>query len=192
MGKAVMNSLAITDALLCAVALWGAYRFGLQPALRLACGLLAIAAFLGVLRFSGAYPLPSLHSFFSMLGAMSALPLLAIAIVKPDSQVARTVRFAWVFFVASSAIGVLCVSLGGIRLVSDAAALIAVLCIIIFSLLKRTAWGVVIGLILLSGLLAMAFKWQVVGVLQSADFLHLGLAVGILLTMRFLLTRSNT
>ncbi len=190
----MINSLAMTDALLCVVTAWGASRASLQPALRLACGLLAIASFLGVLRFSGVYPLPSLHLFFSMLGAISALPLLAIAVVNPASQVASTVRFAWIFFVASGAVGVLCVSLAGIRLVSDAAALIAVLCILIFSLFKHAAISAVIGLILLLGLLSMALKWQVVGFLQSADLLHLSLAVGIFLTMRFsfLSTRSNT
>ena len=189
-----MNSLAMTDALLCAVSAWGASRASLQPALRLACGLLAVASFLGVLRFSGVYPLPSLHSFFSMLGAISALPLLAIAVVNPASQVASTVRFAWIFFVASSAVGVLCVSLGGMRWVSDAAALMAVLSMLTSSLFKRQMQGIFIGLILLSGLLAMAFKWQITGFLQAADFLHLGLAVGVLWTMRFsfLSTRSNT
>ena len=82
-----MSSMAFTDGFLALVSLWLASRAQAPVALRLACALFAAAALLGVLRFSGIYPLPTWHQFAYMLGAMAAFPLLDVAIVWPDALV---------------------------------------------------------------------------------------------------------
>ena len=62
-----MNSLAITDSLLLIVTFLIAYGAKHPPSIRIAAGLFAAAAFLGVLRFTGILPLPTMHSFFLRL-----------------------------------------------------------------------------------------------------------------------------
>lgn len=77
-----MSTLAITDALLLLVTLSIAVSAKQSPSIRIAAGLFASAAVLGVLRFSGLLPLPTLHSFFFRPGrhvcvslARSVVPL---------------------------------------------------------------------------------------------------------------------
>ena len=70
-----MPSLAYTDGVLALISLWLLTRSSLPLGLRIAAGTLGLAAVLGVLRFSGLYPIPQWHQFVSMLGACAAFPL---------------------------------------------------------------------------------------------------------------------
>ena len=66
-----------------------------------------LAAVLGVLRFSGLYPIPQWHQFVSMLGACAAFPLLAVAVLWPDAAATRQLKFASIFFICMAVFGVL-------------------------------------------------------------------------------------
>ena len=188
-----LTTLAITDAVLCATCLYGACRQTLPYGARLACALLALAAMLGVLHFSGLYPLPSLHSFASMLGGMVSLPLLAIGVAAPHSLVASTKHFAWTLAVVLGVLGLLIITLGGFRIVTDAVAALCVLTMLVAAYRQRSRAGLVAACVLLLTLVAVLLKWQIpsassvqnVPLLQTTDLLHLGLAAGIFAFVQF-------
>lgn len=175
-----VSSLALTDGFLCLVTLWLASRVQAPVALRLACALFAAAALLGVLRFSGVYPLPTWHQFASMLGAMAAFPLLAVAVVWPDSLVTRSTRFAWIFMCVMAVLGVLIVGAGQKRVVADGLAVLSVVAITV-ALARAGLWrGALAGGLMLAALLLFAAKVSVAGVLVPGDLLHIGMALGLL------------
>ena len=175
-----MSSMAFTDGFLALVSLWLASRAQAPVALRLACALFAAAALLGVLRFSGIYPLPTWHQFASMLGAMAAFPLLAVAIVWPDALVTRSTRFAWIFMCAMAVLGVLIVGAGQKRVVADGLAVLSVISIVV-TLARAGLWrGALAGALILAGLVLFAAKVSVAGVLVPGDLLHIGMALGLL------------
>ncbi|NDH51107.1 MAG: hypothetical protein EBY24_03805 [Betaproteobacteria bacterium] len=175
-----MPSLALTDALLAAVALWIGFNRQLPVALRLAGAIFSAAAVLGVLRFSGVYPLPTWHQFASMLAAVCAFPLLAVAVVFPDALATRTTRFAWIFMCLMAVLGVLVVAAGQKRLLADALALVSVLAMLL-TLARLGHWSGAAGVaLMLLGLLAFALKPPLAEVLQPGDWLHIGMAAGLL------------
>jgi len=175
-----MSSMAFTDGLLALVSLWLVRRRQSPVALRLACALFATAAVLGVLRFSGAYPLPTWHQFASMLGAMAAFPLLAVAVLWPDALVTRNTRFAWIFMCAMAVLGVLIVGAGQKRVVADGLAVLSVIAIVV-TLARAGLWrGALAGALMLAGLVLFAAKVSVAGVLVPGDLLHIGMALGLL------------
>jgi len=175
-----MPSMAFTDGFLCMVTLWLASRAQSPVALRLACALFATAALLGVLRFSGIYPLPTWHQFASTLGAMAAFPLLAVAVVWPDALVTRNTRFAWIFACFMAVLGVLIVGAGQKRVVADGLAVVSVIAVV-FSLARAGLWrGALAGTLMLAGLVLFAAKVSVGGVLVPGDLLHIGMALGLL------------
>jgi hypothetical protein len=172
--------MAFTDGFLALVSLWLASCAQAPVALRLACALFATAAVLGVLRFSGLYPIPSWHQFASMLGAVAAFPLLAVAIVWPDALVTRSTRFAWIFMGVMAVLGVLIVGAGQKRVVADALAVLSVVAMV-FTLARGGLWrGALAAALLLAGLLLFAVKVSVGDVLVPGDLLHIGMALGLL------------
>jgi hypothetical protein len=100
-----MNSLAITDGLLFFVTLLIAVGPKYPPSIRLAAGLFSAAACLGVLRFTGVLPLPTMHAFFSGLGATAAYPLLAATFLFSNSVLTNRWRFSSIFAVIAGALG---------------------------------------------------------------------------------------
>ena len=175
-----MSSLALTDGLLALVALWLVRRAQAPVALRLACALFATASVLGVLRFSGVYPIPSWHQFASMLGAVAAFPLLAVAIVWPDALVTRNTRFAWIFMCVMAVVGVIVVGAGQKRVLADALALLSVLAIVL-TLLRQRQWrGALASAVMLLGLALFARKVGAGELLVPGDLLHIGMAIGLL------------
>ncbi len=64
-----MNSLAISDGVLLLVTLAIVRSLNLPKSFRLAAAVFASAALLGVLRFSGLFPIICFLGFFSCLGA---------------------------------------------------------------------------------------------------------------------------
>jgi len=70
----MLNSLALTDALLCLIAAWLASKNTLAVGYRMALTLLAIPALLGFLRFSGIYPLETQQRRNGQHGQGHAVP----------------------------------------------------------------------------------------------------------------------
>ena len=174
-----MPSLAYTDGVLALVCLWLLSRASLPLGARIAAGTLGIAAVLGVLRFSGLYPIPQWHQFVSMLGACAAFPLLAVAVLWPDAAVARQLKFAAIFFIILAVIGVLAVGVAQKRVVVDALTVISVVAMMI-SLARGGRWPTAISTtLMLAGLLLFAAKATVVPALVPGDLLHIGMAIGL-------------
>ena len=187
-----MNSLAISDALLATTAFWVALGPARAlPGMRFGCVLIGAAALAGSLRYSGLYPLPPLHEFLSMLGAVSALPLLAIAVAWPTSAVAATRGFAWVFFAGSAALGVLVVSVGGLRVGADIVAVLSVLTLLVASLRRKEWLGVGAAVCLALAFAAFLARLQIPDLLQPGDFLHVGMAAALLLLGRWASDRTR-
>lgn len=176
-----MNQQALLDGVLAVVALWAAWGPGRAlPALRLGSALLAVAAVLGTLRFSGLLPLPPLHQAMSMFGAGVGLPLLGVTMVWPGGVVARQRRYAWIFAVTAAVLCVLVAVVGGFKLWPSALALISVVAMLIASLLRRQWWGSAAVVCMLVALGGFAAKLQL-GPLAPGDVLHVGLAAGLVL-----------
>ena len=174
-----MPSLAYTDGVLAMVCLWLLTRASLPLGVHIAAGTLGIAAVLGVLRFSGLYPIPQWHQFVSMLGACAAFPLLAVAVLWPDAAVARQLKFAAIFFIILAVIGVLAVGVAQKRVVVDALTVISVVAMMI-SLARGGRWATAISTaLMLAGLLLFAAKAAIVPALVPGDLLHIGMAIGL-------------
>ena len=174
-----MNLQAAFDGLLAAVALWLAFGPARrQPALQLGAVLLAAAALLGTLRFSGLLPLPSLHQFLSLLGAGAGLPLIALAVTRPQGAVARQTRYAWILGVCASVLCVLLVVVGGFKVWSSVCAFASALAVLGVSARLRDglATGAGLCMVLAFGTFAAQLR---IGPLQPGDFLHIGLAVAL-------------
>jgi hypothetical protein len=175
-----MPSLAYTDGVLALVCLWLLTRSSLPLGVRIAAGTLGAAAVLGVLRFSGLYPIPQWHQFVSMLGACAAFPLLAVAVLWPNAAVARQLKFAAIFFIILAVVGVLAVGVAQKRVVIDALTVISVVAMVI-SLVRGGRWPAALTTaLMLAGLLLFAAKAAVVPALVPGDLLHIGTAIGLL------------
>ena len=179
-----MTSLALTDALLCVCAVWLASQADLKVGVRLACGLLAIPALLGALRFSGLYPLERWHQLFSILSASAALPLLALCVRWPASVVAQQKRFALIFLGGAMLLGLLISGLGKLRLYDHALALLS-MAVMLWVLARQGARVAAAGAAcMLLGSLLFVAKVSVAGWLLPGDLLHLGMAAGLVLMLR--------
>ena len=176
-----MISLAITDALLCACALWLASRTNLKLGPRLAFGLLAIPALLGALRFSGLYPLERWHQLFSIMSASAALPLLAISALWPASVVAIEKRFALIFLGGAMLIGLLIAGLGKLRVYDHSLALLSMVVLLWVFVRQRALLAATGAACMLLGSLLFVAKVHLAGLLLPGDLLHLGMAAGLLL-----------
>ena len=183
-----MNWQAGLDALLMLVALWAALGPARDmPAARLGCLVLAAAALLGTLRFSGVLPLPQLHMFVSALGACVAMPLLAAGVVWPQRPVAQVTRFAWVLGVILAVLYVLVGVVAGIKLWAAVWAVVSALAIIGVSVPRRQWLAVAAGSSMLAAfvLFASQVSWAD---WRPGEFLHLGLAIGLWFFARWLST----
>jgi len=174
-----MPSLAYTDGLLALVCLWLLSRASLPLGVRIAAGTLGAAAVLGVLRFSGLYPVPQWHQFVSMLGACAAFPLLAVAVLWPDAAATRQLKFASIFFIGMAVLGVLAVGVVQKRVLVDALTVISVVAMLI-SLARGGRWPTALTTaLMLAGLLLFASKATLVPGLVAGDLLHIGMAIGL-------------
>jgi hypothetical protein len=174
-----MPSLAYTDGILALICLWLLTRASLPIGLRIAAGTLGLAAVLGVLRFSGLYPIPQWHQFVSMLGACAAFPLLAVAVLWPDAAATRQLKFASIFFIGMAVLGVLAVGVAQKRVLVDALTVISVVAMLI-SLARGGRWSTTLTTaLMLAGLLLFASKATVVPGLVPGDLLHIGMAIGL-------------
>lgn len=187
-----MNWAAIFDGILALIAIALAIQAPRTfPAVRLGSLLLACAAALGALRFSDLWPQPSMHQFFSMLGAGVALPLLVVTLVMPESAVSRQRRFAWIFMVIMAIACILLTLLAQIKLWPSACALVSALASATVALKRRDGKAATAGLLMLLALLAFAGKIQT-DTLRPGEFLHIGLSLSLLVTWLWCTCRPHT
>ncbi|MEY3141278.1 MAG: hypothetical protein RL298_2019 [Pseudomonadota bacterium] len=166
----MLNSLALTDALLCLIAAWLASKNTLAVGYRMALTMLAIPALLGFLRFSGIYPLETWHPLFTLLSASAALPLLAICVLAPQSIVATRKQFAIIFL-----------GVGKLRIYDQALGLLSML-VILVAMIKRNENTRALGAaLMLAGSVLFVLKVSVPPWLMPGDWLHLGMAFGLIL-----------
>lgn len=183
-----MNTAAFFDGILAATAFWLAWRAGREyPAVRLGCLLLASAAVLGTLRFSGAGVNPELHRLFSFIGAGVGLPLVAVTVMWPSCGVAATRRYAWVFGVIAAVICVMFDVVVESTLWSSAASIAAAVTILWAGIARKQARVIGAGLSIVAAFAVFAIKPEILG-LRPGDWLHIGLALGLLLIGRWLLS----
>ncbi|MDA0805535.1 MAG: hypothetical protein O3B02_11250 [Proteobacteria bacterium] len=175
-----MNSLAITDSLLFFVTLLIAVGPKYPPSIRLAAGLFAAAACLGVLRFTGVLSLPTMHAFFSGLGATAAYPLLAATFLFSGSVLANRWRFSSIFAVIAGALGLVASALE-FGIWGNAVALISVAALVLRSIITRDALATVGGVSLLAAVVLFALNVSFASLLKPGDFLHLFMALGLAL-----------
>ena len=176
-----MTSLAVTDGLLCLVALWLAAHRANAVGVRLACGLLAVPALLGFLRFSGLYPVPQWHLLFTILGASAALPLLAVSIRWPTSLVARQRHFALLFLGVAVLLGLLIAGLGKLRIYDQAAGLLSLFAMLWVFARNGRRLALAGVLLMLAGSVLFVLKVSLPPWMLPGDWLHLGMAAGLLL-----------
>lgn len=180
-----MNAAAFLDGLLALVAFALAVRAGRGlAAVRLGAVLLGMAAALGSLRFSGVLPLPALHQFASALGAGVALPLLAVVVLWPAGEVATQRRYAWIFAITASVACVLIVVVAGFKLWASALALLSAVGMLVVSMRRSQWWAVAAALALLAGFGAFLGQMRAFD-LQPGDYLHIGMAAGLVLYGRW-------
>ena len=176
-----MNWQAFFDGLLAAVAFWVALRPARgMPALQLGCVLLGCAATLGTLRFSGLLPMPQLHQYFSMLGAGVGLPLLAIAVVDPRSAIAGQRRYTWIFAVTAAVVCTLVVMILQFKAWVAVSGFVGVLAVLVAAVVRKQRLPMLAGVCMVAALALFAAKVQAAGLLPG-DFLHIGLALGLLM-----------
>ena len=177
----MLNSLALTDALLCLIATWLAFKNSLAVGYRMAFTMLAIPAFLGFLRFSGIYPLDTWHFLFALLSASAALPLLAICVLAPESVVATRKQFAIIFLGVAMLLGLLISGLGKLRIYDQALGLMSMV-VILVAMMKRSENTRALGAaLMLAGSVLFVLKVSVPPWLMPGDWLHLGMAFGLIL-----------
>lgn len=187
----MLNSLALTDALLCLIAVWLASRSALAVGYRMAFSLLAIPALLGFLRFSGIYPLETWHPLFTLMSASAALPLLAICVLAPQSMVATRRQFAIIFLGIAMLLGLLIAGLGKFRIYDQALGLGSIL-VILVTLLKSGQHARALGAtLMLVGSVLFVLKISIPPWLLPGDWLHLGMAMGLLLIAPTALAQSD-
>ncbi len=189
-----MTADAFSDAVLCLCALWLMRANGRQQqgGLGLACGVIGVAAMLGVLRFSNwtaaSQAVAGTHQFLSLLGAVGAFPLLAYALAYPHSPLAR--RFSGAFWMMFSVGGLgLAVVLLGAKVWGQVVPVLSVLWIA-HTVVRRwpgaRRWRGLLGVLaLLAGFAATLLMprpdslW--LGWLSRMEILHYTLAAALLL-----------
>ena len=178
-----MNSLAITDSLLLLVTIIIVASAKHSPSLRFSAAVFGAAALLGVLRFTGLLPLPQMHSFFSGLGATAAYPLLAATLIWSGSVVAQHWRFASIFFVIAGAFGLVASALE-FTFWGNLVALVSVAALVVHAVIAKDVQALLGGSALLAALILFASKVALPPYLQPGDFLHVFMALGLILLSR--------
>jgi hypothetical protein len=186
-----VNSLALTDGLLLLVTVFLVSRGTIPLAFRMGCAVLAAAAALGVLRFSGLLPLPQMHSFFSAMGASSAFWLLAASVIWPKNSVSVDAKYASILLIVSAGLGLIMVDWLGIAIFGQLMAVTAVICILVYALRARAVITLLGALALETGFVLFATRQQIPGLLQPGDFLHIFTAAGLLALSRTHLTAAE-
>jgi hypothetical protein len=171
----------MTDALLFCCAAYLASQRSSPVGYRLAFGVLAVAALLGVLKFSGLYPLDSWHRLFAIFGGSAALPLLAVCVAWPQSAAANDRQFALILLGGAALLGLAVAGLGRLRIYDQALGAISMFWML-WLMVKQGDRRRIVGLAcMLGGSVLFLAKANFSPWLSPGDFLHLGMAMGLLL-----------
>jgi len=106
--------------------------------------------------------------------------LVAVALVAPDSAVARQPRYAWILACGACVVCTVLVVVLQVKVWSAATALGAAVAVLVVSFRRRQSGLALAGSCMLAALLLFALKTPV-PFLAPGDVLHLGLAVALLL-----------
>lgn len=180
-----MISLAITDALLGLMSLWVAVKGRVPFAFKLACSLIAMAAFLGAIRFLGIEAVLPLHSFFVLTSASSAFILLFVSIIWPSSAVATNAKYCAIVIGVSTTLALIVTE---VLSLAHFPAMVAFLSIVVLCLhaLHQRLWRTLLGsAILLLGFILFISKNSLVSWLKPGDILHIFTALGLIVLSRF-------
>ena len=179
-----MNADAFSDLVLllvCAAIAWRDWRG--RPAIAIGALLIGIAAFLGVLRFSGVDALLGPHRFFSMLSACVAFTLIAAGLRWPDAPLATRMAAAGRFVVVFGGLGVGLTALG-VALWKDLVPGVSALVIVVTAFQQRSPRAIAGALLLVASFVVAALYAKInpyLSPLNSTQALHYLLAAGLAL-----------
>ncbi len=187
----IINSLVLSEAVLVAVSIAVAFSSTKKSkALSMACILIASAALLGLLRYSGVLILPELHQLFAALGSCVALPLIAVNVIWPDSSVSRNVRYMVIFSFITAFLSVILVTINEFELWRNVCAGLSTLLILFTGFVRKEWLNFLAGILLLLALIILIKKINIL-ILLPADSMHLLLAATLLIVNFSLLSRTK-
>lgn len=175
-----MNTLALCDGILALVALAFGWRGRHRVDVRVAAGLLAAAASMGVLRYLALVPDPRAHRLLSLLAGAVGLPSLAHALVTEAPVPGRRARFAFLLL-ASTAIAAW--RFPAFSALVRVASVASVGAIVREGARAKSRGLLLVGSLLLVAFVGLAAKLTPPG-LAPEDVLHLGMALALLAAMR--------
>ena len=157
----------------------------------IACLLIAVAAFLGVIRFSDWSPLNEQtrgpHEFASKIAAVGAFPVLAFSLAFPASPIARRVSGAWwlAFMVGGFGFAVWLLAFKPWGQIAPALSGLWMAVSVVTSYRGTSRWLGIGGLVLLFTSLAVTVlidsSSPLLGIFSTTQLLHYFLAAGLLL-----------
>jgi hypothetical protein len=175
-----MNTLALCDGILALVALAFGWRGRHRVDVRVAAGLLAAAATLGVLRYLAIVPDPHAHRLFSLLAGAVGLPALAHALVTEARVPGRRSRLACLLLASTASAAWRFPALAPLVRVASVASVGA---IVREGARTQSHALLLVGSLLLVAFVGLAAKLTPPG-LAPEDVLHLGMALALLAAMR--------
>ena len=174
-----MNTLALSDAALALAALTLAYRRRDRSALLLGAAVLAVASGLGVLRFSGLFPLPDAHRAASLLAGGVSVPLIVAdaALVPLPPLGSRRGAF---LVGALAAVSLVSFAVAPLSILQRLVSVGSVVALLVVAARRRDGRALVVASLLFMAFGAFAAKWSA-GPLQPGDLLHIGMAFAVAL-----------
>lgn len=172
-------SLALSDAFLFCVCFYILLTGSQFITFKFGVSLISAASFLGVMKFSEIFPLPSLHAFFSSLSASSAILMIIVGVIWRGRLVATTLRYAWILFVSSAAVTLIMSDVFGIIYFGYAIAGASTVVLIFHQSVSKNRDGFIGGVLLLVGFLIFLTKIELFAVLRPGDYLHFFIAMGV-------------
>jgi hypothetical protein len=109
------------------------------------------------------------------------MPLLAICALAPESLVANRKQFTLIFLGVAMLLGLFISGLGKLRIYDHALGLLSMLAILIAMLKQDESKRALGAALMLTGSLLFVLKISVPPWLLPGDFLHIGMALGLLL-----------
>ena len=151
-----------------------------RPGMALACAAIAVAALVGVARFSGFGEATGAHKFLSLIGSAAALPLLAAAIAWPGSKAAKAWRHASLALLVGSALGIAIVAGAGFALWAQIVPAASALVILGGTIRTRALRPIAGAIVLVATFGVVAANLSAAG-FAPLEILHYGMTASLLL-----------
>ena len=172
-------SLALSDAFLFCICFYILLTSSQFVTFKFGVFLVSAASFLGVMKFSEIFPLPSLHAFFSGLSASSAILMIMVGVIWRDRLIATSLRYAWILFVSSAAVTLIMSNAFGFIYFGYTIAGVSTIAIIFHQAILKNRDGLIGGVFLLVGFFIFLTKIELVAILKPGDYLHFFMAMGV-------------